>query len=317
MSIVLDKKLLIVSFINLFIAYKLYFYLLPKEKEIITVPISIKIDNEHFYQSIITITSLIENIKSDTLYDIYILVPNNFMIDNRLKLLTLEVKYKNIKINLIESEEPFVKIKNFKSNYYKIFYPNLIPNYDKIIFIHWNTLIFDDLEALYNIDLKDKYFLGFLNSDNSIYNSFNIKIDKSIKTNVLLINMKKLKENNYNKEFKNLFIKYKDNKEMNEEIMINILYKDKVGILPAKYGIPNFNNIDLGLEYNNKIIENFRYDKNDYISAYYKPIIMNLICEPLLSGNKCYNYEVYWYYIKKSEYYDEIKTRFGKIFEEK
>ena len=317
MPIVLDKKLLIVSIINLFIAYKLYFYLLPKEKEIITVPISIKIDNEHFYQSIITITSLIENIKPDTLYDLYILVPNNFMIDNRLKLLTLEVKYKNIKINLIESEEPFVKIKNFKSNYYKIFYPNLIPNYNKIIFIHWNTLIFDDLEALYNIDLKDNYFLGFLNNNNSIYNSFNIKMDKSIKTNVLLINMEKLKENNYNKEFKNIFMKYKDNKEMNEEIMINILYKDKVGILPAKYGIPNFNNIDIGLEYNNKITENFRYDKNDYISAYYKPVIMNFICEPLKSGNKCYNFEVYWYYIKKSEYYEEIKNRFEKILEEK
>ena len=27
---------------------------------------------------------------------------------------------------------------------------------------------------------------------------------------------------------------------------------------------------------------------------------MNFICEPLKSGNKCYNFEVYWYYIKKS-----------------
>ena len=56
------------------------------------------------------------------------------MINNRLKLLTLEVKYKNIKINLVESEEPFVKIKNYKSNYYKLYLPSLIPNYDKIIF---------------------------------------------------------------------------------------------------------------------------------------------------------------------------------------
>ena len=320
MSIILDKKLLIVSIINLFIAYKLYFYIMPKEKEITTIPIAIKIDNEHFYESIITLTSLIENISPDTIYDINILVPNNFMINNRLKLLTLEVKYKNIKIFLIESEEPFVKIKNFRSFYYKIFLPYLIPNFDKVIFLHWNTLIFAGLEQLYNMDLKDNFFLGFLNNENNIYNNLNdlnIKIEKSIKTNILLVNMKKLKENNYHKEFKNLYLKYKDNKEINEEILINIVYKDKIGILPAKYGMPNFNSTDLALEYNNKINEIYRYDKNEFISAYYKPIVMNFICEPLKYGNKCYNYEAYWFYTKKSEYYDEMKSIYGKIMEEK
>ena len=272
-----------------------------------------KIYNEYLYQSIVTITSLIENSNKETRYDISILVPKNFMINNRLKLLTLEVKYKNIKINLVESEEPFVKIKNYKSNYYKLYLPSLIPNYDKIIFLNYNTMIFEDLEELFNIDLKDNYFLGFLNNDNNTYNNLNLTVEKNIKTNVLLINIKKLKENNYQKEFKNLYIKYKGNKEMNEEIMINILFKDNIGILPAKYGMPNFNNSDVALEYNKNITDIYRYENKDYISAYFKPTIIEFICKPWELGNKCQNNEAFWYYAKKSAYFDEIKEIYGKL----
>ena len=267
-SFILDKKIFFFSIINLFIAYKLYYYLKPPVKEIITIPIAMKIYNEYFYQSLITIISLIENSNKETRYDIYVLVPKNYMINNRLKLLTLEVKYKNIKINLVESEEPFVKIKNYKSNYYKLYLPSLIPNYDKIIFLNYNTMVFEDLEEFYNIDLKDNYFLGFLNNDNNTYNNLNLTVEKNIKTNVLLINIKKLKENNYQKEFKNLYIKYKDNKEMNEEIIINILFKDNIGILLAKYGMSNFNNSDVALEYNKNITDIYRYENKLYFCIF-------------------------------------------------
>jgi lipopolysaccharide biosynthesis glycosyltransferase len=237
------------------------------------------------------------------------------MIDCRLKLLTLEVNYRNIKINLVESEEPFVKIKHYKPNYYKIFLPSLIQKYEKLILLDWNTLVFEDLEQLYNLNLEDNYFLGFMNNNYNSYLNLNFSIDKSIKTNVLLINMKKLKENNYQKEFKNLYLKYKDNSDMNEEIMINVLYQNYIGILPAKYGMPNFANVDLALEYNQKIKEFYRYEQNDFISAYHKPIVMEYTCSPWDLGNKCHNSESWWNYAGKTIYYEEIKKKYGKASE--
>ena len=239
------------------------------------------------------------------------------MIDNRLKLLTLETKYRNLKIYLVESEEPYVKIRHYKSNYYKIFLPSLIQNYDKIIYLNWNTLVFEDLEQLFNMDVNNYYFLGFVNGDDTSYLNLSLKIEKSINTNVLLINIKKLKENNFQKEFKNLYIKYKDNKIMNEQIMINVLYQNYIGILPEMYGMPNFDNADIALEYNKKIKEIYRYEKNNFISAYYKPIIMDLICRPWELGDKCQNNEAWWYYAKKSNYYEEIMIKYGKVLEKK
>ena len=314
-SLLIDKKILFISIIKIFLAYKLYFYFKTLEKSTITIPIVIKIDNQILYPSIVTITSLIENSNKDNNYEIFILIPKNFMIDNRLKLLTLETKYKNLKIYLVESEEPYVKIRHYKSNYYKIFLPFLIQNYDKIIYLNWNTLVFEDLEQLFNMDVNNYYFLGFLNGDDTAYLNLSLKIEKSININVLIINMKKLKENNFQKEFKKLYIKYKNNKIMNEQIMINVLYQNYIGILPEIYGMPNFDNADIALEYNKKIKEIYRYEKNNFISAYYKPIVMDLICRPWELGDKCQNNEAWWYYAKKSNYYEEIMIKYGKVLE--
>ena len=104
---------------------------------------------------------------------------------------------------------------------------------------------------------------------------------------------------------------------MNEQIMINVLYQNYIGILPEMYGMPNFDNADIALEYNEKIKEIYSYEKNNFISAYYIPIIIDLICKPQELGDKCQNNEAWWYYAKKSNYYEEIMIKYGKVLEKK
>ena len=53
--------------------------------------------------------------------------------------------------------------------------------------------------------------------------------------------------------------------------------------------------------------------KINYISAYFKPTIIEFICKPWELGNKCQNNEAFWYYAKKSAYFDEIKEIYGKL----
>ena len=314
--IILDKKILIISIINLFLAYKIYDYLKVEEKKIIKIPIVMNTSNEYIYQTIITLTSLSENSNKDNIYDINILIPKNFMIDYRLKILQLELVYRNINIKLIEGEKPYVKFDDYDSKYSKFFFHLLIPDFDKIIYINWDTIIFYDLEELFNINLEDNYFAGFLSDDNiSIYNNFDISLEKSINTNIMLINTKKLSEDNKIEQFKNIYNKYKEDEKMNEKVMINIIFKNETMILPPKYGMPNFENVDLGLKYNEKIKEIYRYEKDEFISAFYKPFINVFICKPWEKGNKCKQSDAWWYYAKKSKYFNEIKEKFGKLFE--
>ena len=311
--LILDRKLFIISIINLFIAYKLYDYLKVEEKKTIRIPIAMNTSNDYIYQTLITLTSLSENSNKDNKYDIYVLIPKNFLIDNRLKILQLELEYRNVNIQLIESEEPYVKFDNYNSKFSKFFIHLLIPGYDKLIYINWDTLIFSDLEELFNIDLEDNYFCGFSSFDkNNIYNNFNLPIEKRINTNILLINTKKLSEDNKIKELKQIYNKYKENPNMNEKAMINVIFNNDTSILPAKYGMPNFDSIDIGLNYNENISENYRYDKDEFIAAYYEPYIIDFFCEPWKLANNCKQNEAWWYYAKKNKFYEEIKEIFLK-----
>ncbi len=96
-----------------------------------------------------------------------------------------------------------------------------------------DTLIFSDLEELFNIDLEDNFFCGFSSYDNnSIYNNFNFPIEKRINTNILLINTKKLSEDNKVEKLKQIYKKYKENPNMNEKAMINIIFNNDTSILP-------------------------------------------------------------------------------------
>ena len=312
---ILDRKIFIISIINLFLAYKIYDYVKVEEKKLVRIPIVMSTSNEYIYQTLITLSSLSENSNKDNIYDVYILIPKKFLIDYRLKILQIELKYRNVNIKIIESEEPYVKFDNYNSKYPKFFMHLLIPGYDKMIYINWDTLVFSDLEELFNIDLEDNYFSGFLSNDNnSIYNNFNLPIDKRINTNVLLINTKKLNEDNKIDELKEIYNKYKENKNMNEKVMINIIFNNDTSILPPKYGMPNFDIVDIGLKYNENISENYRYDKDEFIASFYEPSIIDLFCEPWKYGNKCKHSEAWWYYAKKNTFYDEIKEKYGVLF---
>ena len=318
---ILDRKIFVVSIINLFLAYKIYEYLKNSEKKIVRIPVVMNVNNNYLYQSMITLTSLAENSKKENYYDIFILIPNNFNIEYRLQILQLELKYRNINIKIIEGEKPYVKFENYDSNFSKLFLHLLIPGYDKMIYINYNTLIFADLEELFNIDLQENYFSGFLsnetNKHNFTYDNSIISLNKSINTNIMLINTKKLNQNNKINEFKLLYSQNKDNKNFDEKAMINILFKNETDILPEKYGMPNFDNVDIGLKYNLQIKEFYRYEENKFIAAFYEPSINDLFCKPWEKGYKCKQSIGWWYFAKKTKFFQEIKNKFGKLFEEK
>ena len=123
-----------------------------------------------------------------------------------------------------------------------------------------------------------------------------------------------MNEDNKIDELKEIYSKYKENKNMNEKVMINIIFNNDTTILPPKYGMPNFDIVDIGLKYNENISENYRYDKDEFIASFYEPSIIDLFCEPWKHGNKCKHNEAWWYYAKKNTFYDEIKEKYGELF---
>ena len=130
-------------------------------------------------------------------------VTNNFTADNMIKLYNLRNKINYLsEFNFYYLKETVENMKNFHSNEYsgKFELPEYLPNDIErlIIFDAGDLIVLRDLTELYNYKMSNFWALGTL--EPTIINSFlkiYYNITKYINTGAILLNIKKLKENNF------------------------------------------------------------------------------------------------------------------------
>ena len=209
-------------------------------KNISYIPVSFSADNNYLYPLIVLLTSILVNANPKTFYLFYIMIPYNFYNNNKRKIFNLSKKYHNCKINFYNLGKKYIdwEAKGHYSQtvYYRLSLPDLIKNIDKIIYLDCDTMVHKDLTELYQINMKDKYFLGFPSHEVS-YLSIN-GTRNFINSGVMLINLKLLRKINSSILFENYYRAYGTKKV--DEYLINVLFYDKISFLPFEYGIPDF-----------------------------------------------------------------------------
>ena len=131
------------------------------------VPIVYAFDNNLMLPACVCIFSLMSNAKEDTFYDIFILHSAKEDLEHD-QLDTLISFYPNCKIHYREVDDVFDKAFEVRgittAAYYRLLIPELIPEYDKIIYSDVDVIFREDLSDFYlNTDL-DNYYLAGVNS---------------------------------------------------------------------------------------------------------------------------------------------------------
>ena len=182
------------------------------------LPIAMAMDDGYTYPTIVAITSIMENAHPKTTCDFYIMHPKNLTNENKDKVSSLQNKYPNCKIQLINMEDKF-KNANDKGHittptYYRLALSSLLPNLDKIIWLDGDILAFYDLSEMFNINMDGYYYKGFLDNNEegiSRMKEFGIKDDLYICAGVMLINLKEIRNDNIEDQF-NKFIEENNEK---------------------------------------------------------------------------------------------------------
>lgn len=218
----------------------LCFFLLEYVKKKNTIPIVFSLNDNYAYQLIVLLTSILYNSSLNTFFIFYLLLAPDLQKIKLKKIFGLNEKYKNFKIVPIYMG---AKFSNYNTGYYKtpsVYYrlamSDLITNVDKIIYLDIDTIVHKDLNNLYNINMKNYYYMGFPGLDLTS-NEFN-GTRNFINSGVMLINLKKLREVNSIRLFKNYYMKYGTKKV--DEYLINAVFYNNIGFLPLIYGIPDF-----------------------------------------------------------------------------
>ena len=272
------------------------------------IPIAFAFDNNLILPACVCISSLMMNAKEDTFYDIFIL-HSSYIELRKDELNKLPQYYKNCRIQYRQVDNTFDSAFEIRgitaATYYRLLIPELIPEYDKIIYADVDIIFRMDLSSLYNLDLGNNYIaatleLGMnLTEDGKRYiNSMEeLTFGKYIQAGFIILNSKVLKDENIVSEFKkwsNKKLKFQD------QDILNIVCNGRIHYLSLEYNMTDYS----------------------YLFAIRKPeLIKNLFSNNTIdfavnhgnihfNGHKPWkkysvNFDIWWEYYRKSPLFNQ------------
>ena len=222
----------------------------------------------------VSIISIILNSRNNTFIQFHLLVTNNFKFINIKKFLTLKNVRSNCNFRFYKIEKYFkgwIHGRNKTvSAFFRTFLGEIIYSTNKIIYLDGDTLIYNDLTEMYELNMDNLYFRGVY----EIFSFFRGKYHKSICNGVMLVNINLIREEKLYKKYKEYYFKiYKKGTHYGDQYIINRFFYNKIGYLPAKYGLFFINKKYMQL-YGN--VRPIIYSKKELLDAINNPVIRHL-----------------------------------------
>ena len=182
------------------------------------------------------------------------------------------------------------------TTFYRLFIPRLFPQYDKALYLDSDIVVLNDISKLYNIDIKDNY-LGATSDESVLHTKPFIDYvtkclgfedyTKYFNAGILIMNLKKLREEDFEGQFFDLANKYTFTVALDQDYL-NVICKNKIYYFD--------------LSWDKMPLDNVNYDENLINIIHY-----NLSMKPWRYDNVKYE-EYFWKYAKNTPYYNKILT---------
>ena len=272
------------------------------------IPIVFCFDNNLVMPASICISSLLMNAETDTFYDIYILHPEKCDF-SQTQLVDITKYYRNCNITFRTVNSEFVTAYEIRgittTAYYRLLIPELIPEYEKILYSDVDVIFREDLSKYYQTDLESYYMAGVDNAS-----ALRPGVQKYVKEKLgidhkyghfysgnLIINSKKIKEDNIIPLFRDLA---KQNFHQQDMDIINIACYGKIKALTPAFCLTNF------------LTEILVKRKTEMLPFFTKDEIEHALKFGIVHYNGpkpwkqyCVNFDIWWEYYRKSPFYDE------------
>lgn len=256
--------------------YKIYPQIQHAENKVI--PVAYATDNAYMPYTIVSIRSLLANKLPDTKYDIIVLYASD--IDKKyLRSISKMAKNNNSMVHFYNMRDKF---KNAKSSiahisvvtYYRLALPNLLPQYDKLIWLDGDTIVCRDLSCLFNTDMGNNYIAGvlapYVAQDANYAKILGIPNMKTyVNAGVLLWNLDLMRQNSLEQKFMSLVdINY----IMADQDILNTACFGHIMLLPLR-----FNMMNKLLKQNNKqmVLGANLYSLQEFDNAVSAPVVIH------------------------------------------
>ena len=294
-----------------------------------SIPVVWGLDEKYVLQAFVVMRSILINSKEN--YHFFILTADN--IEDKVKEFTdiLKKEYYNFEISVRTVViEYFVNAQVYnkhlsKAAYFRLLISDLIPEYDKCIYLDCDLIVHGDLKKLYEIELGDDYLAGVKdchimeNTPRQIEHQQVLGLptrEKYINSGVLVMNLKKMRQD----ELVSSFLEQlsKENWYEDQDVLNYCCYP-AIKILPLKYNLFHFY-----LGKNIKFLLDLPYERQEFDFDHTYPYILHMggNFKPwnsfAVKGSREWweiakvfqasvSYQMYWQACRQSEKYNEIR----------
>lgn len=264
------------------------------------IPIFFAVDDYYIPFLAVGLQSLVEHSSKEYEYLIKILHTN---VSEKSKKRIKKYERENINIEFVDLNYYVEKIKDqlytrdyyTKTTYFRLFLPELYPQYDKVLYLDSDIIILEDIANLYNIDIGSNLVGGI--PDDIIQNGKELQeyaekvvgvstYKKYFNAGILLMNLDELRKYKFQEKFLYLLGTTKFSVAQDQDYL-NRICKGRVKYIDNSWDVmpaPGRNKKDEEL----------------------KLLHFNLTYKPWHIDNVPYK-EYFWEYAKKTEFYDEIR----------
>ena len=269
------------------------------ENNLEVIPIFFAVDNGYIPFLAVALQSLIENSSKNYYYSIKILY-TNIKEENKKKI--SKYKKENVNIEFVDLNYYIEKVKDklytrdyyTKTTYFRLFIPNLYPQYNKAIYLDSDIVVLGDIAELYNVEMEDNLVAAAPDDVIQTTKVFQEYAEKVVgvadyrnyfNAGILLMNLDEFRKFNFQEKFLYLLETIKFTVAQDQDYL-NRLCKGKVKII-------------------DKAWDRMPIATDNMKEQDIKLIHYNLAYKPWHFENVLYK-EYFWKYAQKTEYYKQI-----------
>ena len=271
------------------------------------IPIFFAVDDGYIPFLAVSLKSVIDNASEENEYKIKILY-TNVSEENMVKI--KNYKSQNIDIEFVDVKKQLEAIKdklytrNYFSNttYYRLFIPEMYPEYKKAVYIDSDTVCLTDIANLYNIDIGENLIAGTPDGVIQAIDVFQDYVERVVgvsdynkyfNAGIIVMNLEELRKYRFEEKFIYMLERVKFEVAQDQDYM-NRLCKGRVKLLDFSW---------------NRMPVMGKQEGEINIIHY------NLGAKPWYFDNVLYQ-EYFWKYAEKTEFYNEIKAIGAKYTDE-
>ena len=271
------------------------------------IPIVFAFDHNLVKPACICLSSLLMNAKQDTFYDIFILQSINDKL-NDTELNKIPLFFKNCKITYRDVDETFDRAFEIRGittpAYYRLLIPDLIPEYDKIVYSDVDVIFRSDLFEIFSSTELDDFYIAGVNSlsflvkdyDKYFRENIHLKSEKVIYSGNLIFNSKKIREDNLIPKFKE---QAKNDYMFQDMDVLNIVCENRIKYMAPEFCLSTF------------VTEAATYNKKALLKLWSEQEIEDALDHGIVHYNGVkpwkglsLNFDIWWEYYRKSPFFD-------------